>query len=228
MGLKAKIEAILFLNAKPLSAPELAAHANADLDDVRAALTQLVQDYESRYDSGIAIDTSEGYLMVVKEDYENLSQDILEIELKTGCLRTLSVIAMKEPVYQAELVEMRGGGAYEHIKELTDMGLVKKFNEGHKHVLKTTPLFKEFFRLTDNGLELQSVLKKHGDRIKFTRGAEEGEAPGSSLQAEAEVVDVIASAAKQSISGEADLSELAKVANEISEELGAEVEANAL
>lgn len=247
MGLRAKIEAILFLHAKPLTAPDLATQANADLDDVRAALSQLVQDYESREDSGIAIDTSDGYMMVVKEDYENLSQDILEIELKTGCLRTLSVVAMKEPIYQAELVEMRGGGAYEHIKELVDMGLVKKYNEGHKHVLRTTPLFKEYFRLTDNGIELQTVLKKHGDKIKFTRGAEDSEIEpdGSSLQAEGEAIhnnadmdrhaaiavrddsDVVASGdSKIEPDGsilcsqpKEELSELKQLANQISEEL---------
>ena len=82
MGLKAKIEAILFLNSNPLTAPDIAAQAHADLEMVRIALSQLVQDYEEREDCGLMIDTSSGYLLQVREDYENLSQDILEIELE--------------------------------------------------------------------------------------------------------------------------------------------------
>ncbi len=169
MGLKAKIEAILFLNSNPLTAPDIAAQAHADLEMVRIALSQLVQDYEEREDCGLMIDTSSGYLLQVREDYENLSQDILEIELKTGCLRTLSVIALKEPIQQAQLVDMRGGGAYDHIKELIEMGLVKKLRDGHKYILRTTPMFHEYFRMTDNGIELQTMLKKHSERVRFTR-----------------------------------------------------------
>lgn len=168
--LKAKVEALLFLNSKQLSAAELARQANADIDDVRAALSQLVQDYESREDSGLIIDTLDGYSMQVRDDYEDLSQDILEIELKTGCLRTLSVIALKDPAYQADIVQMRGGGAYEHIKELQEMGLIKRKREAHKNVLVTTKMFHDFFKLTDNGIELKDLLKKDSSQVRFSRG----------------------------------------------------------
>ncbi len=200
MGLKAKIEAILFLNSNPLSAPDIASQANADLDMVRIALSQLVQDYEEREESGLMIDTHEGYSLQVREDYETLSQGILEIALKTGCLRTLSVIALKEPIYQADLVDMRGGGAYEHIKELVEMGLARKIKEGHKHILRTTPMFHEYFRMTDNGIELQTILKKHSDRVRFTRAAD----------------------------SETEPSELNQVAKLIAEELGVEAEPHAV
>ncbi len=225
MGLKAKVEAILFLNSNPLSAPDIANQANADVDAVRIALSQLVQDYEEREDSGLMIDTHEGYSLQVREDYETLSQGILEIALKTGCLRTLSVIALKEPIYQAELVDMRGGGAYEHIKELIEMGLARKIKEGHKHVLRTTPMFHEYFRMTDNGIELQTILKKHSDRIRFTRAAdaaEDGESvPDGSISRSEPGVQNVDDGIEDVItaSGEAELSELNQVAKLISEEL---------
>lgn len=157
MSLKAKVEAILFLSDKPLNAREISVRANADLDDTRQALIQLLQDYEAR-DTGLMIDTSNGYALFVKEAYEDLSGALLPLEMKTACLRTLSAVALKEPIYQSDLVKMRGGGVYEHLKELEDMGLVKRTKEGSSNLVRTTKLFAEHFKLSDNGLELQKRL----------------------------------------------------------------------
>ncbi len=159
MSLRTKVEAILFLSDKPLGAGAIAIQAGADINEVRAALTQLMQEYESR-ETGIRINAEDGYLMQVKEEFENLSQQLLPLEVRTGCLRTLSAIALQEPVYQKEIIEMRGGGAYEHIKELIEMGLVKRRREGFTNVLSTTKLFGEYFDLSDNGTELQHTLKE--------------------------------------------------------------------
>jgi segregation and condensation protein B len=167
MSLKAKVEAILFLNERPQSATEIAAQANTDLDAVRQVLTQLLQEYESREDSGISINTENGYSMVVKEEFEELTQQILPLELRTGCLRTLSTIALKEPIYQKDLIEIRGGGAYDHIKELLNMGLIKKRKEGSNNILLTTKIFSDYFKLSENGLELQHILKTNAEKIEF-------------------------------------------------------------
>jgi segregation and condensation protein B len=157
VSLKAKIEAVLFLSEKPLSAREIAIKVNADLDETRQALLQLIQEYELR-DTGLEIDSHEGYSLFVKAEYEQLSGEILPVEMKTGCLRTLSAVALKEPIYQSDLVKIRGGGVYEHLKELEDMGLIKRTKEGSSNLVRTTKLFAEYFKLSDDGLELQKQL----------------------------------------------------------------------
>ena len=108
MSLKARVEAILFLNEKPQSATHIAARANKDINDVRQALAQLIQEYEER-DSGIYIETDGGYCMQVREEHMDLTQEMLPIDMKASVLRTLSTIALKEPVVQSELVIIRGG-----------------------------------------------------------------------------------------------------------------------
>lgn len=158
-ALKAKIEAILFLSEKPRGAESLAEQAEADLDLVRQCLSQLVQEYEERQ-GGITIDTSDGYCMQISDEFEDLTEDILPIELRTAVLRTLSTIALKEPLLQSDLVKIRGGGVYEHVKELIDMGLVKRTKDGHSHILHTSKYFTENFKLSQNGIELQTILKK--------------------------------------------------------------------
>lgn len=168
--LKAKIEAILFLSEKPMSAASIADQAgNDDIDLISQCLNQLMQEYEDR-ESGIVIDCANGYCMQIRDDFEELTQDILPIEIRTAVLRTLSTIALKEPILQRDLVEIRGGGVYEHVKELIDMGLVKKTKDGNSNILHTSKFFTENFKLSQNGIELQKVLKKAAPgEVEFIR-----------------------------------------------------------
>jgi len=167
--LKSRLEAILFLSEKPRTAESLAQQCSTDTDLIIQALTNLVQDYEDR-DGGIVIDCTHGYCMQIADEFEDLTDDILPIELRTAVLRTLSTIALKEPIMQSDLMQIRGGGIYEHVKELVDLGLVKKTKDGNSHVIHTTKFFSENFKLSQNGLELQTVLKKASPRdVEFVR-----------------------------------------------------------
>ncbi len=167
--LRSRIEAILFLSDKPRTAESIAQQCEADTDLVKQALSRLVQDYEDR-DGGIVIDCTHGYCMQIADEFEDLTEDILPIELRTAVLRTLSTIALKEPMLQSDLMQIRGGGIYEHVKELVELGLVKKSKEGNSHVLHTTKFFSENFKLSQNGLELQTILKKASPTdVEFVR-----------------------------------------------------------
>lgn len=167
--LQARVEAILFLSDKPRTADSIAQQCGTDADLIRQALSALVQDYEDR-DGGIVIDCTHGYCMQIADEFEDLTDDILPIELRTAVLRTLSTIALKEPMLQKDLMQIRGGGIYEHVKELVALGLVKKSREGNSHIIHTTKFFSENFKLSQNGLELQTVLKKASPRdVEFVR-----------------------------------------------------------
>lgn len=167
--LEARVEAILFLSDKPRTAESIAQQCNIDADLIRQALSNLVQNYEDR-DGGLVIDCTHGYCMQIADEFEDLTEDILPIELRTAVLRTLSTIALKEPILQSDLMQIRGGGIYEHVKELVSLGLVKKTKEGHSNIIHTTKFFSENFKLSQNGLELQTVLKKASPRdVEFVR-----------------------------------------------------------
>ncbi len=166
MNLKNQIEALLFLTDEPIHAQVIAQRVNVDINEVRQALSQLMQDYETR-DGGLCIESYDGYILNVKAQYDTLVEEFLPLDIKTGCLRTLSAIALKEPVAQADLVKMRGGGAYEQIKELLEMELItRKRENGHSFVLKTTKLFHDYFKLSGSGIELQDFLKGKSRRFK--------------------------------------------------------------
>lgn len=63
-------------------------------------------DYSSR-DGALEIDDENGYILQVKEDYMDLVELLCPVDLKPAVLRTLSVIALKEPIRQTDLKRIK-------------------------------------------------------------------------------------------------------------------------
>ncbi len=159
--LKSRIEAVLFTTAKALTAKEIAEILDTDIDAVEEALLELIMDYSSR-DGALEIDDENGYILQVKEEHMDIVEKLCPVELKPAVLRTLSVIAIKEPIRQTELKEMRGSNAYEHVQELLDKGLISRTKDknGRSYNLKTTPKFAEYFKLKGDTKALAKMLEK--------------------------------------------------------------------
>jgi segregation and condensation protein B len=146
--LKPHVEAALFATGKPLSLDELAELLNEGKRKVQNALDLLVADYAGRAGSALEVDQTEaGWILGVKPAYAKVTESLVPMELSQGALRTLSLVAAKEPILQTELVALRGSSAYDHLKELLERGLIAKLQQGRSYVLSTTPRFREYFKL---------------------------------------------------------------------------------
>ncbi len=172
MSVKAKIEAVLFLTDKPIHAAAIARIVNEDVQIVRQTLLELIHDYEGR-GGGLEIAQDNGYMFQVKDEYSSIIEEFLPMEMSTALLRTLSAIAIKQPVMQSEIVRVRGAGAYDHIKELLARELILKKEEGRSPILTTTKRFQEYFRLTKDAKSLRQTIKKQ-DAIKAQEDAAGG------------------------------------------------------
>ena len=157
--LKSRIEAVLFTTAKALSAKEIAEILDTDTEAVEEALLDLIMDYSSR-DGALEIDDENGYILQVKEEHMDIVEKLCPVELKRAVLRTLSVIALKEPIRQTVLKDMRGSNAYEHVQELLEKGLISRTKDknGRSYNLKTTPKFAEYFKLKGDTKALAKML----------------------------------------------------------------------
>ena len=157
--LKSRIEAVLFTTAKALSAKEIAEILETDTESVEEALLDLIMDYSSR-DGALEIDDENGYILQVKEEHMDIVEKLCPVELKPAVLRTLSVIALKEPIRQSALKDMRGSNAYEHVQELLEKGLISRTKDknGRSYNLKTTPKFAEYFKLKGDTKALAKML----------------------------------------------------------------------
>jgi len=163
MSLKSRIEVVLFVTAKAMQLEEIASILNESPDEVESALLDLILDYSSR-DGALEIDDEDGYIIQVRQEYMDIVEKLVPVELKPAVLRTLSVIAIKEPLRQSKLIEMRGQTAYDHILELLDKGLInrKKDKNGRSYLLKTTSKFSEYFKLKGDTDTLAKILEKEG------------------------------------------------------------------
>ena len=157
--LKAQVEAVLFVSDTPLKTGAISKMLNASYDDIQSALVQLIQEYEDR-NGGLEIGTDDGYIIQVKTQYLNIVTDMMPLELNPGPMRTLSAIALKEPVLQSEVIDMRGSGAYDHINELVEQELITKKPQGLTYVLKTTGKFQQYFRLTQDANKIKVRLQE--------------------------------------------------------------------
>lgn len=170
VNVKAKVEAVLFLTDKPIRAQAIARIVNADVQIVRQLILELIHDYEERA-GALEIAQENGYIIEVKQEYASLMEEFFPIEMSAALLRTLSAIAIKQPVMQSEIIRVRGAGAYDHIRELITKELILKKEEGGRSpTLSTTKRFQEYFRLTKDGTSLRKHLQREDRKLAESEG----------------------------------------------------------
>lgn len=159
MSLKCKIETVLFVTAKAMTVEEIAEILKEDPEKVEAALVDLLMDYSSR-DSALEIDDEDGYIIQVRHEYSDIVERLVPVELKPSVLRTLTVIAIKEPIRQSKIIELRGQTAYDHIGDLIEKGLISKKRDktSRAYILRTTSKFAEYFKLKGDTQALAKLL----------------------------------------------------------------------
>lgn len=160
--LKGRVEAVLFMTGKALSLHEIAQMIDAPYEETEFALMELMGDYNFREGSSMEIDDTDGYILQVKEEYNDMVNKMMPLEMSAAELRTLSAIAIKAPVLQSDLIEWRGSVAYDHIATLLQHKLITKRREGRSYQLNVTRHFHEYFKLTADRKDLAHLVKLIG------------------------------------------------------------------
>ncbi|MFN9624090.1 MAG: SMC-Scp complex subunit ScpB [Cyanobacteriota bacterium] len=152
----ARLEAILYLKGRPMSLAELAALTGMDRGDVELALISLMTDYAHR-DTALEIyQDGQTYSLQLRQGLSDLVQVLLPVDLSTAALRTLATIALKKRILQSELVDLRGSGAYDHIKELLAQNFIerKRQSDGRSYWLTLSEKFHRTFALDQQAAAL--------------------------------------------------------------------------
>jgi len=144
---KSRLEAALYLSEEPIDSEEI-----ADVLDLGSMgyVDMLIDEFKDELDDegrGLElVETPEGYELKVKNHHlEHVSHLAPHQDLNEGQLRTLSLIAYNSPLEQANLVEVRGNRAYQHVKELVNRGFVSKEKDGRTAILDITDHFLDYF-----------------------------------------------------------------------------------
>ena len=155
--LKSKIEAILFITSKAMQPIEIAELLGIEEEMAQEALLDLMFDYASR-EGALEIDDEDGYIIQVKAEHMDIVEKLCPVELSPAVIKTLTVIALKEPIRQSYLKEIRPS-AYEHIAELLQQGLISRSKDknGRSFNIRTTKKFQEYFKLKG---DIKALVKK--------------------------------------------------------------------
>lgn len=162
MKLSTKIEAIIYIKGRPLSVEEIhaclqekeaesAKLSESDRELIEDGIIELMNDYAHRDSALEIIETETGYSLQLKQDYEYLLQELVPAELGKGALRTLAAVALRNPILQTELIDLRGSSAYQQVAELVQLGFVRKREQadGRSYWLEVTSKFHQYFEIDD-------------------------------------------------------------------------------
>ena len=146
-SLATRLEAILYLKGRPVSIGELVELSEQDRRSVEEALMALTAAYAQRESALEVVEQNGRYGLPLRPGLGDLVKDLLPVNLSTATLRTLATIALKKRILQADLVDLRGSGAYDHIKELLAQDFVerRRQSEGRSYWLTLTEKFHRTF-----------------------------------------------------------------------------------
>ncbi|MEM5834289.1 MAG: SMC-Scp complex subunit ScpB [Candidatus Aenigmatarchaeota archaeon] len=160
MNLKALLEAALFVSDKPLSLEKLSKVVGiCSEEEVKKLLEELKKEL-SKEERGIElVETPEGFELRVKKEYrEKVAKLAPFADLSNGMMRTLAIVAVKQPIKQSLIVKYQGNKAYGYVEALEKKGLIKTEKAGRTKIITTTPEFERYFGKSTE--ELKKILEE--------------------------------------------------------------------
>ncbi|MBS7623934.1 SMC-Scp complex subunit ScpB, partial [Candidatus Bathyarchaeota archaeon] len=142
-----QIEAALYASGRPLDLDTLSSVINVKSHATVKRLAELLMEkYKKAHGALELLKLQDGrYVMQLRRDLtQGIAKLVSKRLLTRGPLKTLSFIAIKQPVTQAYVVKVRGNLAYGHIRDLVDKGLITEERLGRTKVLRTTRTFARF------------------------------------------------------------------------------------
>ncbi|MCP4846975.1 MAG: SMC-Scp complex subunit ScpB, partial [Verrucomicrobiaceae bacterium] len=113
---------------------------------VSESLTELKKAMVGREQSALQLSEVSGrWIIEVNPSLSQFLPDTFKPEIPQRLLPAAALIAYHQPMPQAQLVDMLGQKAYDHVRDLANLGLIDKRREGLTRRLTTTRRFAEYF-----------------------------------------------------------------------------------
>ena len=153
------IEGALYAAGRPLDVEELSTKLEIPKKEVEELVRVVAFDYLEREGALIVAQIGEKYQMQLRPELtETVSKFAKGGAIAERYLRTLTVIALKQPILKSTVVKLRGSGAYEHVKYLLDNDLISAVKKGRSAELTTTDKYADMFGLPKNKEELKRMM----------------------------------------------------------------------
>lgn len=173
---KNKIEAVLFTTGRYLSIEEISKMTGiGSLGYLKEALAGLKKDYETRTGALELVEQGERWKLNIKKTYLFLTESLLsDCELDKPTQETLAIIAYKNPLFQNELVKIRGTTAYDHVRILKELDFITSEPSGRTRILKITNKFYDYFDVVEDQLQKKLASLNHPQDVQPAQEASNG------------------------------------------------------
>tara|TARA_B100001113_G_scaffold80799_1_gene63723 strand:+ start:7551 stop:8162 length:612 start_codon:yes stop_codon:yes gene_type:complete len=140
------LEAIVFSAGKSLSVTEISELVSKPSSEVEDALNSLRLTIKRRKEGALQLTEVSGrWILEVKTGLSLFLPDSFRADIPQRLLPAAALIAYHQPMSQSQLVDMLGQRAYDHVRELSNRGLIDRRRDGLTRRLTTTRRFAEYF-----------------------------------------------------------------------------------
>jgi len=151
------IESLLFVADTPLTVDRIKrVFNNPDTGEIRNALQQLIDEYESRKGGFHLREVAGGYQFCTRSEHKEWIKRLIQPNpkrLSKAALETLAIIAYKQPIIRADIEHIRGVDCGGILRMLLERKLIRilgrKEIPGRPLIYSTTKEFLEIFDLRD-------------------------------------------------------------------------------
>ena len=140
------LEAILFGAGRSMSLEELSEMLGEPKGVIHVGLSYLRKSIDQREGGAIQLSNVSGrWILEVKPELSSSLPETFRADIPQRLLPAAALIAYHQPMQQSQLKDMLGQKAYDHVRELADLGLIDRRREGLTRRLTTTRRFAEYF-----------------------------------------------------------------------------------
>src|SRR5437879_923669 len=155
-------EAALYVSGRPLYFKTIGSVIGARSEDKIRSIARAIAERYAKMDSPVQVlELPDGrFVMQLRPEFAKHVRKLSNRPLLTpGPLRTLSFIALRQPIPQSHVVRVRGKLAYHHVKQLKEMDLISYDKIGRSRLLRTTITFADYSNLNHDPALMKKELK---------------------------------------------------------------------
>ncbi len=160
----ARLESALYSAGRPLTVEELIkASGTESRQKTLDVLDSIIKKMKSAFKAIEIVNLPDGsYVFQIKPEYSSSVRKYASKPLLSRATqKTLSYVALEQPISSKQLLEVRGSGVYTHLKELRQLNFIEHQTVGRLRIYSTTEKFQKYFGIEgDVNVLKQKLFKK--------------------------------------------------------------------
>ncbi len=141
------IEAALFMTPQAVNVSDLMeVISEQNYTMAKGIALRFMKKFNQRDSSLHVVQIEDRFQMVIRPNYEEKVRHLAQKAMfHPGLMKTLALIAFKQPIAQSLVIKYRNNKAYDHIHRLVEEGFIVRAPKGRSYTLRTTKKFLECF-----------------------------------------------------------------------------------